>query len=55
MITTEIKNLCIEASQTYYKYLEDNDKGRSEIDVYSMEAINPVEALSLMLNSAEHV
>lgn len=45
MTPSEIKTLCIKASQTYYNYLEANNKGRSEIDVYSIETLNPEEGI----------
>lgn len=40
MTISEIQALCIEGSITYYKYLEKEKKGRSEIRVYSIEIID---------------
>ena len=36
----EIRELCIDASEIYYQYLEENDKGVSRIQIRSIEAVD---------------
>ncbi len=37
MTSNEIRNICIESAETYYKYLEENNKGLQQVDVYELE------------------
>jgi len=40
MTTQEIRDIAIESSNTYYKYLEENERGIQEIDVFELEYLN---------------
>lgn len=52
MEITDIKKLCINASEIYYEYLKENGKGCSEIKVHSIEIIDRYEGvIKLMLSN----
>lgn len=40
MTVEEIRNISIESSKAYYEYLEQNDKGIQEVDVFELQYLN---------------
>jgi hypothetical protein len=51
MIAKEIKDLLVASCRQYYKWMENNKKGRSEIDVYEIKSIKDKDIYSLKLDS----
>ena len=49
MTTQEIREIAIESANTYYKYLEENDKGLQEVDVFELEYVNSKNIIKLRL------
>lgn len=51
MTTQEIREIAIESANTYYKFLEENDKGLQEVDVFELEYVNSKNLIKLRLAS----
>ena len=49
MTSKEIREIAINSAETYYKYLEDNDKGLQEINVFDIKSFQLQESLQLNL------
>jgi len=45
MTPEEIKQLCISSCKSYYEYLEKSGRGLSEIDVWGVEVVDPVQRI----------
>ena len=51
MTTQEIRDIAIESANTYYKFLEENDKGLQEVDVFELDYVHSKNIIKLRLAS----